>query len=193
MRLRAAGLISRMSTFKTDLMALMPNLRAFARSLCGDATWADDLVQEAIMRAWANRDKYEEGTNLKAWVFTILRNYFFNEVRKKKRYRETSSEETVPENAVHESQLNNLHLKDLVKELTKLPADQREALILTSVDGFSYDEAAEICGCAVGTIRSRVARARRELEEKLGGADIGPSAAGAMSSAGPDGQLLARG
>lgn len=182
-----------MTTFKADLTALIPNLRAFARSLCGDAVWADDLVQEAVMRAWANREKYEEGTNLKAWLFTILRNFFFNELRKKKRFRENNNADTAPENAVHESQLSSLHLKDLVRALGKLPPDQREALILTSVDGFSYDETAEICGCAVGTIKSRVARARRELEEQLGGADIGPSAMGAMASSGPDGKLIARG
>jgi RNA polymerase sigma-70 factor (ECF subfamily) len=182
-----------MSTFKSDLTSLLPNLRAFARSLCGDGVWADDLVQEAVMRAWANREKYQEGTNLKAWLFTILRNHFYNEIRKNKRYQDVGDGDSAPENAVHESQLNSLHLKDLVRELGKLPADQREALILTSVDGFSYDEAAIICGCAVGTIKSRVARARRELEAQLGGADIGPAAAGAMSSSGPDGKLVARG
>lgn len=184
---------SQTDEFKAEMTALLPNLRAFARSLCGNADWADDLVQEAIMRAWANRTSYEPGTNMKAWLFTILRNYFFNEVRKKKRFVQMDQENNARETGMHESQPSRMHLRDLVRELGKLPADQREALILTSVDGFSYEEAAEICDCAVGTIKSRVARARRELETQLDGPEIGQAAAGAMSPSGPGGgPLLAK-
>lgn len=176
--------------FRAELMALVPNLRGFARSLCGNADWTDDLVQETIMRAWANQKSFEPGTNMKAWLFTILRNYFFNELRKKKRVVEMQRENGALETGMHETQSSSLHLNDLVRELDRLRPDQREALILTAVDGFSYEEAAEISGCAVGTIKSRVARARRELEERLGGPEIGRAADGALSSAGPDGSLI---
>jgi RNA polymerase sigma-70 factor (ECF subfamily) len=161
-----------MSSFKRDLVALLPNLRAFSRSLCGNSDWADDLVQEAVVRAWANRDSFEAGTNLKAWLFTILRNHFYSELRKKRRSLELQNEAAALEAGVRAEQPSKLHLNDLVRELGRLTADQREALVLVSVNGFSYEEAAEICGCAVGTVKSRVARARRELEARLGGAEV---------------------
>jgi RNA polymerase sigma-70 factor (ECF subfamily) len=161
-----------MSSFKQDLVALLPNLRAFSRSLCGNSDWADDLVQEAVVRAWANRDSFEAGTNLKAWLFTILRNHFYSELRKKRRSLELQNEAAALEAGVRAEQPSKLHLNDLVRELGRLTADQREALVLVSVNGFSYEEAAEICGCAVGTVKSRVARARRELEARLGGAEV---------------------
>lgn len=160
-----------MTTFKQELVELIPNLRAFSRSLCGNSDWADDLVQEAIMRAWAHQGSFEAGTNLKAWLFTILRNHFYSELRKKRRNRETQNDAAALEASVQATQPSKLHLNDLVRELARLSADQREALILVSVNGFSYEEAAEICGCAVGTVKSRVARARRELEARLGGPD----------------------
>jgi RNA polymerase sigma-70 factor (ECF subfamily) len=165
-----------MTDFKAELLPLMPNLRAFARSLCGDSDWADDLVQETILRAWASQATYEPGTNLKAWIFTILRNYFYNELRKRKRSVELHNDRAALEVGVNESQPANLHLQDLGRELQKLAPDQREALMLVSVEGCSYEEAARICDCAVGTVKSRVARARRELENKLGGADVGMTA-----------------
>lgn len=161
-----------MGSFKQDLVALLPNLRAFSRSLCGNSDWADDLVQEAVVRAWANRTSFQEGTNLKAWLFTILRNHFYSELRKKRRSLELQNEAAALEAGVRAEQPSKLHLNDLVRELGRLTADQREALILVSVNGFSYEEAAEICGCAVGTVKSRVARARRELEVRLGGAEV---------------------
>jgi RNA polymerase sigma-70 factor (ECF subfamily) len=170
-----------MSSFKTDLIDLLPNLRAFARSLCGNPDWADDLVQEAIVRAWANQTSFQPGTNLKAWLFTILRNYFYNEIRKKKRSVELEGQDGTLQVGLNESQPAQLHLADLARELGKLSPEQREALILISVDGFSYEKAADICNCAVGTVKSRVARARKQLEARLGGPDIGtvlPRAAG---------------
>lgn len=161
-----------MTTFKDDLIALLPNLRAFARSLCGNPDWADDIVQETILRAWASQSGFEPGTNLKAWLFTILRHYFYNEVRKRRHSAEVRSEEP-PQGVVNECQPLQLHLADLARELTHLPAEQREALILTSVHGFSYEQVASICNCALGTAKSRVARARRALTERLGGPEIG--------------------
>jgi len=165
-----------MSDFKSELLPLLPNLRAFARSLCGNGDWADDLVQETVMRAWASQSTYQPGTNLKAWAFTILRNYFYNELRKRKRSVELHNDRAALEVGVNESQPTHLHLQDLQRELQKLAPDQREALLLVSVDGFSYEDAAQICGCAVGTVKSRVARARRQLEERLGGPEVGVTA-----------------
>ncbi len=161
-----------MTSFKDDLIALLPNLRAFARSLCGNPDWADDIVQETILRAWASQHAFEPGTNLKAWMFTILRHYFYNEVRKRRHSAEVRSADP-PQAIVDECQPLQLHLADLSRELNKLPAEQREALILTSVHGFSYEQVASICNCALGTAKSRVARARRALTERLGGPEIG--------------------
>lgn len=161
-----------MTTFKNDLIMLLPNLRGFARSLCGNPDWADDLVQETILRAWASQSSFAPGTNLKAWMFTILRHYFYNEVRKRRHSAEVGSAEP-PEGVVNECQPTQLHLADLARELNHLPAEQREALILTSVHGFSYEQVASICSCALGTAKSRVARARRALTDRLGGPDVG--------------------
>lgn len=179
-----------MAAFKQELVELIPNLRAFSRSLCGNSDWADDLVQEAIMRAWAYQGSFEPGTNLKAWLFTILRNYFYSELRKKKRSLEMQNDAAALEAGVRAAQPSKLHLNDLVRELGRLTPDQREALILVSVNGFSYEEAAEICGCAVGTVKSRVARARRELETRLGGPEVDSTEATAPPAAG-GGQLAA--
>ncbi|NWG45908.1 MAG: sigma-70 family RNA polymerase sigma factor [Alphaproteobacteria bacterium] len=178
------------AAFKAEMIALVPNLRAFARSLCGTPDWADDLVQETLTRAWANRDSFNQGTNMKAWLFTILRNFFFNELRKKKRIVELNRDGMEIEPGVHETQPSKLHLNDLARELAKLTADQREALMLVSVDGFSYEEAAAICGCAVGTIKSRVSRARRELEAKLGGGGRYRNGCGGCDPAGFHGRTL---
>ena len=161
-----------MTSVKDDLIELLPNLRAFARSLCGNPDWADDIVQETILRAWASQHGFEQGTNLKAWMFTILRHYFYNEVRKRRHSSEVRGGEP-PQGSVDECQPLQLHLADLARELSHLPAEQREALILTSVHGFSYEQVASICNCALGTAKSRVARARRALTERLGGPEIG--------------------
>jgi len=149
------------------VLAAVPNLRAFAISLCRNVDRADDLVQETLVRALANIDSFQPGTNLSAWLFTILRNHFRSEYRK--RYREVEDVDgnysdnltTQPE------QLGHLQLGEFRKALVKLPADQREALILVGAAGFSYEDAANICGCAVGTIKSRVNRARARLAELL--------------------------
>jgi RNA polymerase sigma-70 factor, ECF subfamily len=134
--------------FKKELVALIPQLRAFARSLTGDPTAADDLAQDAMVKAWDARASFEMGTNMKAWTFMILRNQFYSEKRRSWRQ-------------------SQLALDELRMGLAMLPAEQREALILVGAGGFAYEEAAVICACAVGTVKSRVSRARRALMEIL--------------------------
>jgi RNA polymerase sigma-70 factor (ECF subfamily) len=153
--------------FKREMLRALPNLRAFAVSLIGQQDRADDLVQDAIMKAWANKTKFQPGTNMKAWLFTILRNEFYSQMRKKGREIQDSEGTFTESLSTHPAQHGNLDLKDFQKALDKLPDDQREAIILVGASGMSYEEAAEICGCALGTIKSRVNRARERLKELL--------------------------
>jgi RNA polymerase sigma-70 factor, ECF subfamily len=150
-----------------ELRAAIPNLRAFAMSLCGNRDHADDLVQDTLMRAWAKMDRFEASTNLHAWLFTILRNHFHSEYRKRKREVEDADGIYAGRLCSIPDQEVRLDLEDLQRALMKLSADQREALLLVSVEGFSYEQAAEICGCVLGTIKSRVNRARTRLAELL--------------------------
>lgn len=165
--------------FKRELLALLPNLRAFAISLCGNSDRADDLVQDTILKAWAAHESFKAGTNLKAWLFTILRNEFYSQMRKKGREIQDSEGYYTENMAVHPSQYGTLDLQDFSNALAELPEDQREALLLVGASGFAYEEAAEICGCKVGTIKSRVSRARAQLQTLLeieGEGDFGPDA-----------------
>ena len=156
------------SAFKTELAELIPHLRAFARSLCHNAAEADDLAQEALVKAWRARESYTPGTNLKAWVFMILRNHFYSERRKAWRKNEVSTEKDIerpgPATAAQDA---SVQLEEVRQALDSLSEEQREALILVGAGGFSYEEAAEICDCAVGTIKSRVSRERANLLELL--------------------------
>jgi len=149
------------------LVAQIGNLRAFAVSLCGDRERADDLVQETLYKAWNNLGSFEEGTNLKAWLFTILRNTYFSERRKKKREVEDVDGAYAAKLSSGPEQHGHMDMRDFQEALSELPDDQREALVLVGAAGFSYEEAAEISGCAVGTIKSRVNRARRRIAESL--------------------------
>lgn len=163
--------------FKDELLGLLPAMRAFAISLTGRHDKADDLVQDTIMKAWAKQDSYSMGTNMKAWLFTILRNEFYS--KKRKDGREVFDEDGyITENfATLPTQLGVLDLQDFQAALDKLPYDQKEAIVLIGASGFSYEETAVICNCAVGTIKSRVSRARVKLQEilELGGdLDYGP-------------------
>lgn len=151
------------SSFRNGLLALIPHLRAFARGLCGRPDMADDLVQETVMRAWAARARYEPGTNMKAWTFTILRNHFLNEIRRSSRMTELVDGVDYPDLVTAASQEDALHVSDLEAALHRLPDDRREALLLVGAGGFSYDEAAQVCGVPAGTIKSRVARGRAQL------------------------------
>ncbi|MGE5511135.1 MAG: sigma-70 family RNA polymerase sigma factor [Bacteroidota bacterium] len=149
------------------LIAAVPNLRAFAISLCGDVDRADDLVQETLVKAWNNLSSFEHGTNLKAWLFTILRNTYFSECRKLRREVKDSEGEYAARLAVHPEQPGHMDFVDFKVALSELSDDQREALILIGAEGFSYEEVAHICGCAVGTVKSRVNRARVRLAQLL--------------------------
>jgi RNA polymerase sigma-70 factor (ECF subfamily) len=152
---------------KADLIALIPNLRAFAISLSGNADRADDLVQETIVKAWGHLGSFDEGSNLGAWLFTILRNVFYSQYRKRRREVADSDGAFAGRLVVAPAQTAHMNMLDFQDALAQLPPDQREALILIGAAGHSYDEAALICGCAVGTIKSRVNRARRRLAELL--------------------------
>jgi RNA polymerase sigma-70 factor (ECF subfamily) len=165
------------SGLKAALIAEIPPLRAFAISLSGDPDRADDLVQEALMKAWAARASFQAGTSLRAWLFTILRNVFFSQYRKRRREVQDVDGAAAGQLASLPDQDVRLALEDLRSALDRLPPDQREALILIGASGFSYEEAAEICGCAVGTVKSRVNRARVRLLELMAVAsadDFGP-------------------
>ncbi len=153
---------------KEDLLALIPNLRAFAISLCGHHERADDLVQETLLKAWGHLDSFQEGTNLRAWLFTILRNSYFSEMRKRRREVEDSDGKKAASLSVAPAQQGHVDMQDFRKALDLLPPDQREALVLVGAAGMSYEEAAEIAHCAVGTIKSRVNRARIKLANLLG-------------------------
>ena len=149
-----------------QILACLPQLRAFARSLARDRDHADDLVQDAIVRAISSADQFSPGTNFKAWMFTILRNLYFNSFRRKYLMRPLEPSDLERHSAAP-TQMAGLDYQDFKRAFNQLPADQREALVLVGADGFKYEEAAAISGCAVGTMKSRVSRARRELERKL--------------------------
>ncbi|HWA02687.1 MAG TPA: sigma-70 family RNA polymerase sigma factor [Rhizomicrobium sp.] len=157
------------SDFKTELLALIPFLRAFARSLTGNQDAADDLAQETLVKAWQSRATFAPGTNLKAWLFTILRNQFYSDRRRA--WRQTPWDQDAAERlpGTSQDQSWSADLSDTARALRQLPDEQREALILVGAGGFSYADAAEICHCAVGTVKSRVARARKALIEILEG------------------------
>lgn len=159
------------ATFQDQLSAMVPNLRAFAKSLCGSADGADDLVQETLIKAWRNQSSFAEGSNLKAWLFTILRNSFLSERRKRKLEVQDVDGQLAGQLGVRASQPSHMDMLDFQKAFTLLPDEQKEALILIGAEGFSYEEAALMCGCAVGTIKSRVNRARNRLAEMLGDPD----------------------
>lgn len=149
--------------FREGILQAIPNLRAFAISLTSNPDRADDLVQDTIMRAWDKRMTFQPGTNLNAWLFTILRNAFHSQYRKRSREVEDADGEYATTLRVIPDQMDKLHLQDLQKALTHLSPDQREAILLVGAEGLSYEEAARICGVAVGTIKSRVNRARTRL------------------------------
>jgi RNA polymerase sigma-70 factor, ECF subfamily len=156
--------------FRDQLVALIPSLRSFARGLCGWRDMADDLAQDAMMRGWAARASFTPGTNFRAWMFMILRNQFYTTIRKNKRM--TSWDPEVAERVLVEapSQQSAIHVADVAKALQKLPAEQREVLLLVGANGVSYEEASEIIGCAIGTIKSRLARGRKALAAMIDGA-----------------------
>lgn len=167
------------SDFRRELLARLPALRAFAVSLCGRHDQADDLVQNTILKAWAHQESFTPGSNMKAWLFQILRNDFYSTLRISRRELQDIDGRHSARLAVHADQHAALDLKDFRRALEALPDDQREAIVLIGASGFSYEEAAGICGCAVGTLKSRVNRARTRLRELLSLTDddgFGPDA-----------------
>ena len=152
---------------RDQILAAVPSLRAFGISLCGNVDRADDLVQETMLRALANIHSFQPGTNMNAWLFTILRNLFRSEYRKRKREVEDADGSYAESLKSQPDQLGRVEFQEFRVALTQLPDEQREALILVGASGFSYEEAADICGCAVGTIKSRVNRARHRLAELM--------------------------
>ena len=153
------------ASFKQELAAMLPHLRAFGRSLTGNADLADDLVQETMLKAWKARAQYVPGgSSMKSWAFVILRNCFLSQMRRKKftaEYDELAAERLL---VAPDDQTDSLHLADVQRALMMLPVDQREALVLIGAGQLSYEEGAAICGCAVGTMKSRVSRGRAALQ-----------------------------
>ncbi len=152
---------------REELVTHLPALRAFALSLSRNGAQADDLVQDTVVRAWTNFDKFQVGTNLRAWLFTILRNIFYSGRRR-------ASREVEDVDGIFASKLTELPAHDGRLEMAEflavfatLPDEQREALALVGAAGFSYEEAAEMCGVAIGTIKSRANRARARLTDLL--------------------------
>ena len=158
---------------REELVQWMPNLRAFALSLTQSAQHADDLVQDTLLKALSNLDRFQEGTNLRAWLFTILRNSFYNNIRYQKYHQTAPLDEAGPANVgIGNTQEKYLEFKDVLVGLSKLVPEQREAIILVAAEGLSYEEAAVIANCPVGTVKSRLSRARQRLEEYMNGKRI---------------------
>lgn len=153
--------------FSKALIAAIPGLRAFGISLTSSAERADDLVQETMLKAWKSFESFEQGSNMRAWLYTILRNEFYTQLRKRKREVEDADGVFAARLSVSGGQESHLDMEDMRAALSQLPPDQREAIILVGASGFSYEEAAQICFVAVGTIKSRVSRARTRLAELL--------------------------
>jgi RNA polymerase sigma-70 factor (ECF subfamily) len=162
--------------FKAELALIIPQLRAFGRSLSGNRDLADDLVQETLMKAWAARSRFQAGTNMRAWTFIILRNLFLSQMRRSRFTGEWDDLTADRLLAAPAGQDRQIELGDVQRALQHLPQTQREALILVGAGGFAYEEAADICGVAVGTIKSRVARGRVALEALLSGNTLEPRA-----------------
>jgi RNA polymerase sigma-70 factor (ECF subfamily) len=153
--------------FRQELVSQLPRMRAFARALTLNAAEADDLVQEAMLRAWRSRASFEPGTNFRAWLFKIVRNQFYSS--KRKAWRWTPLDPQVAEETLvaADDPSIGLSLEDVTQAIARLPDGQREALLLVGAAGVSYEEAAHICGVAVGTVKSRVSRARHALIRTL--------------------------
>jgi RNA polymerase sigma-70 factor, ECF subfamily len=167
--------------WRDDVIAMIPALRAFAWSLSHNSSDADDLVQDTLIKAWTNRDKFEMGTNLRAWLFTILRNTYYTSVVRRRR-------EVRDEDGLYAASLTSAANQDwsvavtaMEAALQRLPDEHREALVLVGGAGLTYEEAAEVCGCALGTIKSRVNRARNRLLKLLDAEDAGDALAGNTS------------
>jgi RNA polymerase sigma-70 factor (ECF subfamily) len=166
--------------FRAELVAAIPRLRSFARGLCYNRDLADDLAQEALVKAWAARASYRAGTNFRAWLFTILRNHFYSLSRRASRFAPWDPNLAARTAITPADQATNIYFADLERGLDRLPVEQREALVLVTAHGLSYEEAAAIMECAVGTVKSRVSRARIALVRFLEGAEEAPAPSRAL-------------
>lgn len=154
-------------TFKHKLLEVTPHLRAHARYLCGGVQHADDLVQDTLLKAWSSRDSFDPDSNLRAWATTIMRNLFMSE-RRRDRFRGEWKEDQMQDYlSVSADQDQSIEVEEINQAMANLPLPQREALVLIAVEEFTYAEAAEICGCEIGTVKSRVSRAREILQKKM--------------------------
>ncbi|WP_336491128.1 sigma-70 family RNA polymerase sigma factor [Methylobacterium nigriterrae] len=156
---------------RLGIEAAMPSLRAFALSLTRNSTAADDLMQETLLKAWRRRESYQPGTKLDAWLFTILRNTYYSGYRKRVREVEDVDDKHAATLSIAPAQEDRLNLQDMQRALEQFPSDQREALLLVAVNDMSYEEAAAIMECKLGTIKSRASRARVRLMQLLGYSD----------------------
>lgn len=152
-----------------DVLAHIPALRVYARSLCRDVTLADDLVQEALLRAINAIGQFKPGTNLRAWLFTILRNSFYTQYSRRRREAPGSEEDVAELSAsVADQQIWSITCKETERALARMPVHYSEALIMVAVLGSSYQETADVLCCDIGTVKSRVNRARARLRAELG-------------------------
>ena len=158
------------AALRDELVKWIPNLRAFALSLTQSAQHSDDLVQDTLVKALSNLDKFQIGTNLRAWLFTILRNSFYNGIRYRKYHQTAPLDEVDPGYLeLRATQEKYIEFQDVLKGLGRLAPEQREAIVLIAAEGLSYEEAAAVCNCPVGTVKSRLSRARQRLEEYSNG------------------------
>ncbi|MBL1255277.1 MULTISPECIES: sigma-70 family RNA polymerase sigma factor [Methylocystis] len=156
------------ATFGEQMVAQIPYLRAFAISLSGSYSVADDLVQDTLVKAWSHADSFEPGTNFRAWLVTILRNTYFSQYRKRSREVQDSDNVLAEQIPVKGGQESNVTMQDVQKALDKLAPEHREILLMIGITELSYEEAAQVCNIAVGTVKSRLNRARAKLAEHLG-------------------------
>jgi RNA polymerase sigma-70 factor (ECF subfamily) len=152
---------------KDEIVALLPDLRAFARFMCREREAADDLVQNTVVAALDKQKQFTPGTNLKAWMFTIMRNRFYSDLRTQRRRPTAVDTDSVAPLAAVDNPEAAIAMKELSSALWQLSAQAREALILVGASGFSYEEASRLCGCTVGTLKVRVSRARKQLARRL--------------------------
>ncbi len=157
--------------FKRDLVAMIPFLRSFARGLCGTREMADDMAQDTLMRAWVARESFTPGTHFRAWLYRILRNNYYSNYHKNARIVAWDPEVAERLLVVEPAQEWGRHLEDVMSGLAKLPPEQREALMMVTASGMSYEETADVMGCAIGTVKSRVSRGRAALLLMIEGAD----------------------
>lgn len=161
--------------FRSDLLAVIPSLRAYARSLCYNADLADDLTQEALIKGWAARASFQPGSNFRGWMFRILRNHYFSVIRVSRRFVTLDPEVTERLMVIPATQDAGLNLADLQRGLATLPVEQREALLLME-SGLRCEDIAEVMGTPVGTVKSRISRGRAVLRQYMDGNEPGEPA-----------------